>query len=328
MKKDPTHPESLENPFQAGDVQHVFKQAKRKSVIRNILISTAASLLLIGGVFISNQTLLNNKGWKIYSEIEGLHKFAGANLHLTNAQFQYGLGQGTMRLTTYKFVEHRSVPWGEKIYEFEIMGDPSLLIGGHSDLQYIEELTTDYQVDRFSNAHNGEYEMQFYNPMIEYKKYINDLPQLDQLQENQYIEMALSLDRGYRLDEVKSMLPSQVNAVWFQVNDLTIEEAQKIEDPRPQTARSVYGFHAYRDPESRTSPNTEESFEKDLVDYMAYAKTHYKSQAERLYQSWKSQEDEGRIIGVVVTGSKEQFKSLVDKPYIKAAVLGATVDKY
>ncbi|MHA2961183.1 anti sigma factor C-terminal domain-containing protein [Priestia megaterium] len=41
----------------------------------------------------------------------------------------------------------------------------------------------------------------------------------------------------------------------------------------------------------------------------------------------KNRQKNGLIIGVVVTGTKEELLSLRNEPYVKAASLGAVVDK-
>ncbi|USB32981.1 anti sigma factor C-terminal domain-containing protein [Paenibacillus sp. YPG26] len=55
---------------------------------------------------------------------------------------------------------------------------------------------------------------------------------------------------------------------------------------------------------------------------------YYPEKAAHVLAAVKSHQQSGMITGVVVTGTKDQLKSLGQLPFIKAATLGATVDMY
>ncbi|MNY59098.1 hypothetical protein D3C86_1955070 [compost metagenome] len=96
----------------------------------------------------------------------------------------------------------------------------------------------------------------------------------------------------------------------------------------PERAEELHGFQAYRERMDHTLVNTEEKFMMDIQAVMDCSNAYYSKQAARVLAAVKSHQQSGMIIGVVVTGTKDQLKALQQLPFIKAATLGATVDMY
>lgn len=76
------------------------------------------------------------------------------------------------------------------------------------------------------------------------------------------------------------------------------------------------------------SPTYKEQFMQDVLSVASSKNIYYSEPAQKAYQAVKENQKTGLIIGIVVTGTRDQLKLLQGLPFIRAATLGATVDKY
>ncbi|MGO4106364.1 sigma-70 family RNA polymerase sigma factor [Paenibacillus sp. YAF4_2] len=101
-----------------------------------------------------------------------------------------------------------------------------------------------------------------------------------------------------------------------------------IVDPFPDSERFVYGFGVG----AEDSDVSEKKF-LGRLEVGLRANRKYKQEYERIYDYLRKEKEKPnisdvRIIGVVVTGTADSLKALQGQKYLKAAVLGAVVDKY
>ena len=83
--------------------------------------------------------------------------------------------------------------------------------------------------DRTFNSSNGQREMMFYIPEINYnEKILNDLPSLSEMDPGKLVEMGISFDKSYSLEEVKSMLPEGLKQVWYWVDTYNNKDRYRI----------------------------------------------------------------------------------------------------
>jgi hypothetical protein len=179
--------------------------------------------------------------------------------------------------------------------------------------------------------------MMFYIPEINYnEKILNDLPSLSEMDPGKLVEMGISFDKSYSFEEVKSMLPEGLKQVWYWVDTYNNKDRYKpYKDGNgnmsyviPEEARSIFGFGARWDSDHAEANDFIKSLQNGLMQ-----KGKYYSEYSRIYDYLKRDKTEPdandvRIIGVVVTGTAEQLKSLTNKAFVRGAVLGAVVDKY
>ncbi|MGG1664256.1 anti sigma factor C-terminal domain-containing protein [Brevibacillus sp. NRS-1366] len=313
-------------PFDTQSVAKVMNKARTTSIIRNIIISTIVSIIVLIGGNIGNSLIANLRGWDAFKPIEWNAKITGPNVYLARPTFQYGFLGGTLNYKTFKVIENRVIPWDDPRFEFNVFkGQATRLVGGGSGIQVIEE----DQLSRFYNESNGKREMLFYHPSLPFQQYVNDVALLDQVNDDKYIEMGLSFDKGYTLDQVNEMLPKTVHPTWYWANSFLSHDLEILKEVQePLRAASIYGFHAYRDRLNPLMKTTEEQFFQDVQRVASSKNIHYSEPAQKVYQAIAENQKKGLIIGVVVTGTKDQLKSLKGLPFIKAATLGATVDKF
>ncbi|MBP2001901.1 hypothetical protein J2Z69_002957 [Paenibacillus shirakamiensis] len=315
---------STDDPFQKGTVQRMFVRANRITLLRNIFISTLVSLMLLTGIYLINEYLLRKTGWNIISPLELNKRITGPNLYMDKPQIHKGLLRGSVTFQEYKVIENRVIPWDDHDLQYNLLFSrkAEILSGSSAEVRIEEEGQT-----RFMNDKSGERQMLFYHPSLKYKNYMQDLTLLNQIHEDSYIEMGISLDKGYTLQEVDHMLPSGVHPTWYWVDSYNSGDLELMKN-NPLRAEELYGFQDYSDRLSKGTRNTEATFLKDVQNVMKCSNVYYATQATKVYQAAQSHQQRGMIIGLVVTGTRDQLTQLQRIPTIKAAALGATVDKY
>ena len=174
-------------------------------------------------------------------------------------------------------------------------------------VQYGENIY-DYQKDDNKTTEN--------DLSLDKENIINDFHFLNEIDDNKIVEMALSFDKEYTYEEVNSMLDS--NLITFYWVDDNSEEAKQhmIEFKNP--AFSVVGIKSI-------------DGAGELRDDVDGRMENFKAALKQLKEIGDTQDiDENniKIIGVVVVGSPKELKNIQNNPMIKHAILGTVVDKY
>lgn len=327
-----------ESSFDDGaKLSALVRKARRRTIARNVSISLAVTLLILAGGWFTNLQLQYRSEEHAMRDIEMLKAISGPNQYILGFQVNYGFLHGTLEYRTYKVVEGVPVIWGEENYDFSSWGSFSRFFGDYSDLSLMDPdmEAKGFHYSRPYNRYNGEREMLFYLPSVKYANYLNELPQLKDMDGRKRVEMGISFDKNYTVEQIKSMLPPGVHPVWYWVDtysDMKPYTAAKmpdgsVVDPFPDWASSVYGFGVH--------PDRNDVSEKNFLDALEYGVHHnrkYKQEFKRIYDYLRKDKEQPetsdvRLFGVVVTGTAESLKALQGQPYVKAAVMGATVDR-
>ncbi|NHM33566.1 anti sigma factor C-terminal domain-containing protein [Neobacillus terrae] len=320
---------------EVGDLTTLVKKARRKTILRNTIISLIVSLLILIVGYIGNLQLLYKSGDDTLRDISRFKQITGPNLYESGYQQNFGLFNGSLEYHTYKIIEGKPVIWSNDTFEFNILGNFSRFPGNYSPIQInnpvIQKEKLSYYIPY--NSQTGQREMLFYHPEIDYGKYINDLSLLEEIDNRSLVEMGISFDQSYSLEEVKKMLPSNVHPVWFWVDTCSEKELHKTEslydgDKIPESADMVYGFGSGIDNKKVSEQDFLSSIETGLS-----VKGKYYSEYKRIFDNLRKDKknplkSDVKIIGVVVTGTAENLKALKDQKYIKATTLGVVTDKY
>lgn len=317
--------EILKDPFDHDAVERIFKKAKWSTTVRNTFISAIVSIVLFCGGYLLNEHFARVAGWDAYSPIEMNKRITGPNLYMDHPQFRFSLLGGTVEFQEFKIIENQVIPWDDHRLKYDIIRkEATVLLGSSMGVQVEENGQT-----RFFNDRSGERQMQFYHPSITYNSYINDLQLLDKMRNDQYIEMSLSFDKGYTLSDVDNLLPSGTHSTWYWADSYNQSDLENLKSSnKPERAEQLYGFQAYTDRLTPTVRTTEDQFMNYIQIVINSNNSYYSKQAEKVLAAVKSHQQSGMIIGVVVTGTRDQLKQLQGLPFIKAATLGATVDMY
>lgn len=318
----------------------VIKKAKRKTTIRNTMISLGVTVIVLFGGILGNAHLTSWLAMRGLDEERIMMGISSPNLHELRTELDLGLLSGKVEINTYKVVEGVPVVWDTKKLDFGMSSRFSLLSSGHSFIFVPDPVMTSekYPYYRGYNSQNGQREMLFYVPGVNYNgKVLNDLPALEQMDSSKLVEMAVSFDKSYTQAEVEKMLPTNLTQVWYWVD--TYDNKKKLENipndsgpnkyALPESAGGVYGYGGQWEGLFKAKP---EDFVQ-LLEYGLQKKGKYYSEFERITNYLKKDKEtpnanDIQLLGVVVTGTAKELQSLQGKPYVSAAVLGAIADKY
>ncbi|MEK5395886.1 hypothetical protein CA600_28340 [Paenibacillus sp. VTT E-133280] len=330
-------------PWEQQDDQNlskVIKKAKRKTMIRNTIVSLVVTVIVLFGGMLGNAHLTSWLAMRGLDEEKIMMEISSPNLHELRTELDLGFLAGKVEISSYKVIEGVPVVWDTRKLDFSMSSRFSLLNRGYSSINVPDPVMTsqNYEYYRGYNSQNGQREMLFYVPGVNYNgKVLNDLPALEQMDPGKLVEMAVSFDKSYTQAEVETMLPAELTQAWYWVD--TYDNKKKLEfitnesSPNkyalPESARQVYGYGVKW--EGLFNPKPEE-FLQSLA-YGLQKKGKYYGEFERITNYLKKgkaapEASDVLLYGVVVTGTAKELLSLKGKPYVNTAVLGAIVDKY
>ncbi|MDN7240894.1 anti sigma factor C-terminal domain-containing protein [Planococcus sp. N028] len=296
------------------DFSNLVKKARRKSLLRNIVVSVIVSCLLFAGLFWLGTFMMYKKIDEDISYDYAWRSIQGANVQSTGSDFNYTPFSVSVITGSNKYVAGVPLPWENLEKVFSIFGSSRIVQSNSiSGTGSIED-------KRIPLYFQGERVIEFYAPGENYDFLPDDRPLLDEIAEYQVVEMAYSFDAGYSLEEVEAIFSDQSN--WYWVGGISTPDNQ------PVYGGNAYGFHKNRDPIESAN-----GFIQQLK-WLQEEKGDSQQEAKRLYDTLT---DKGqielkpeslRLFGIVVTGTAEELKQFNGSPMIRAAVLGATTDKY
>ncbi|WP_227763507.1 anti sigma factor C-terminal domain-containing protein [Zhaonella formicivorans] len=341
--------DSLFDDLKNTKLKKAIKKAQWHSIFRNVLISfVVLGVMLVGGSIV-NRELIYNMEMPVQIAVDSFNKISAPNKYIGKVSRYHEILGGRNEYTTYKIIEGKVVFAGEGDYSYGLLRNewgnrigtesPSILGASHD--------VGDLKEQKYNEL--GQREMVFFYPFISYPEYKNDLQLLDSIGSDKIMEMALSFDQAYSLDEVNKMLPNNVTLAWYWVDDLNEQEKEdskprkekqqgpdgkthEVDYPaRIRSEKNAYGIKAY-DVNREPLEDPAQLFIWALQNGMKYD-TKYKSEFVRVYNNIAGQDGELtkediKVWGVVVTGDVNNLKTLRTLPFIKASSLGVVTEKY
>lgn len=336
-------------PWEEAEDQNIIqtlKKTKRKSLIRSILISVTVSVLILIAIFIGAAQLVNRMSSKALFSEEQYMRISSPNEYGSGYKDSRGFLSGVLEMQTYKIIGDVPIPWKNRWLNYNPWWFPFTTgaYGGANNLTVEDSRMKQegYEYYRGYNSFNGQREMAFYVPGVDYNgRMLNDLSELNQMNGDKRVELAVSFDKAYSFEEAKNLLPAGAKPVWYWVDTYDEREGfnfkpfqdgndpAKMNYPLPMSANfGVYGFGV--------QPDWDQANPEDFIGAVTIGldkKDNYHSEYQRIFnylRKDKAAPEAGdvRILGVVVTGTADSLQSLQGKSFVRAAVLGAVVDKY
>ena len=315
-----------EAPFKSNDIEGIVNKAKRKSIIRNMIISTI-SLLVVGTllIFINNQIV--NKAHDNADEANRLlYEISQPNINIGGGKYDYGILSGSYTYQKYKIIEDRIIPWGQETQTFNILGhNESSAISIYDEVS-IGENEEEY---RIYNTTNGQRTMLFYHPWFKYTTIQNDLSLIQNAPNDAVMEVAISFDQPYSVTEVQEFFKLKNKITWYWINQYNQSAKEQLEGLHNSgdSTSQVYGFNVTTQyGEGDIKAHNEEDFLATLEKLKSTG--NYDYIIDNLLENVIQNKKEGLILGVVITGTKEELLNLKDENHIRAISLGAVAREY
>ncbi|GGH11856.1 anti-sigma factor [Paenibacillus segetis] len=324
-----------------NNLSKVIKKAKRRTTIRNILISLVVSVIVLFIGVIVNAQLTSHSASKAMSEEYALMEISGPNQYVSGYTDEHGLLSGKLEFSMYKVIEGVPIPWQTKEIGYSVLPFLSFSsIGGDTHGLNIpisdpEMVQGKFEYYRNYNGYNGQRKMAFYIPGVNYNdKVLNDLSILKKMDQDKLVEMAISFDKDYSLADVKAMIPAELTQVWYWVDTY---DNRKYYEPykdgngnmsfaTPEGDNYLFGFGINFD-----GPDVNEQNFIDALQRGLNGKHQYEFNRINNYlkgEKARPEKTDVRILGVVLTGNAKELQALSGQPYVRGAVLGAVADKY
>lgn len=319
-------------------ISKAVKKAKRLSTFKIVMISFF-TFIIFTFITTSIGREIINKRWSEYEntikyryEVQAPNKFPGT--FYTNK----GYFSGETEHKTFKYINGKRVYTGTYGTKYNLFGEQYTSSGGslanHTSMTW-EEI--DF-LHRYNDV--GQKLMMFYYPYVNYgDKYENDLSLLEDIGNDKYMEIALSFDKSYSIDEVNDMISKDINLTWYWVDVANYEqkENQKYHVDKQDVGGEIkeviqypdlcFEDYAYGIKTINEYGERYENPEKYFIDALTRGGiTHiYDVVAGK---DGKLTKDDIKVQGIVVTGDAENLKVLRNLPFIKASSLGVVTDKY
>ncbi|AOR23154.1 anti sigma factor C-terminal domain-containing protein [Clostridium taeniosporum] len=324
--------EKLKELFEVEEKPNFNKAVKRAkifSIIRTTIISLMMFIIVSFVLFISNDFILNVMNNKEEDNLRTLFDIAMPNAYIGSIQIDDRIMVGEIDYVRYRFLENKPITDGNYKEGYTYM---PLINGAYGDMgQYLfnRHGKSSRDLNEALNYNKaGKKVMKFYHPSIKYENYINNLENIDKIGSDKLMEISLSFDKGYSLEEVKTMIPSDITLNWYWVDTFTKNDYY-FSEKLIFDEYNVYGIKAL-DNQGDSIDNPEENF----IDAINEGKdNNYSNKYKELFNNLSNgkgeiNKEDLKIIGVVISGDSKSLKALKDKTYIKAATLGAVADKY
>lgn len=308
-------------------VQNVFKKTKRKQTTKYILIAFLTTAIVISAVMFGSQLILNNK---IKDFEQNSHKdiVQGANVSNSGTYFTHNTFNVSAEIKYRKQIGDRYIIWDKKTKKIPLIGREETVSQG-SGMTQINKMDEEAKRTVRYNDFNNERKIEFYYPEVAYDQIPNELEIAAGLDNNKLIEVAVSFKQPMTLAQLSKHL-GQENVNWLWVDTTTHSKKEEISKIRITSVKTKWGEDAIGFDVSSESPYTTESGEGFLntMEDLSRTDSTIKKALKVIQENTKSSNGELLISGAVLTGTPEELQRLQGLEFIRAAVLGATIDKY
>ncbi|WP_088104349.1 anti sigma factor C-terminal domain-containing protein [Halalkalibacter urbisdiaboli] len=284
------------------DTQALYKRAKAKMLIRNILTAFIVTLLTLVALFYLQQFLVQRSITYYSTADSALSYIKGANVEVHGTSVEYNFLQtATTKTSNIKWMRDIPYLWSESERNIALFGVSS------------KKRPPVYIPTEDATYYDSKRVMKFVHPAEE--KVINDFPHLQEIDDTYYVELGLSFDQAYSIEEIRAELgPTLVQWYWVE----TAEQGGYADD--------VYGFSGFSEKGADTFLYVlNEQLVKD---------NPYENMIRRVtlqLTNWEKRpvtKEDLSIIGAVVVGTPQELEAITDHPMIKSASLGLTLAKY
>lgn len=275
---------------------NVIQKARRKSYRHMIL---ASFIVIVTSAVTSSLLAWQWNHWRLHEkmvDIELRYDVYGMNRYIGNFEEKVRPWGAEAKAPTYSLVANR--PAGITMLESPF----------HEPRAYIEPSgTTRY-------LQNGRKLKMWYAPSASYGELANERAQLLRMPETKRLELAVSLDQSYSVDEWNSRFGSLEVAYW-------LEDGAEAENDEPLDERTAVGV-SLTDEAGKRYASPFDQFVEDATRYVERTKDTYVTEVLEAYKK------EPRIRGVLLVGSPNELYEATESEAVRATSIGAIINHY
>ncbi|MGQ4666714.1 sigma factor regulator N-terminal domain-containing protein [Metabacillus halosaccharovorans] len=292
-----------------SSLNNALKRAKQKQMIKMIMTTIIVVLILLPILYKTGNYFAAKSSTRLHERLFLHNEIAEPNIQIDS-----------------------QVTSNSSMFGGNIITNRSKNINGY--LVQWSTLTSSYDWIRINIDHNEltpgfywtdkefyEYDKQtknkvatFYHPSIQeyYDGVQNELGEISQM-DNYVAEVAISFDKPYSLQEIQAKIPDNLNIVWLYMTSPISDESNG------PAGMPVYGF----DP----SGSPKEAYDR-FIDALEEYDADGSNETIREYLKVNKNKEmtEVKILGIMLTGQTENFKTLENQDFIRGASVGTTAE--
>ncbi|MCM3409643.1 anti sigma factor C-terminal domain-containing protein [Metabacillus litoralis] len=310
-------------------LHQVVKRSKRKQTMKTILIALISTIILLTFIFVGSGFILNKQINKLESSYDTVH---GANIMRIGTTYDYNLFSVTAETHYQKKIGNRYIVWDMKTEKIPIIGKPEIINTG-SGMMEMDRFDEEAQRYVRYNNFNNQRKIDFYYPKLDYTNLPHELEVAVELEENKLIEVALSFKEPITITDLGEQL-GYVNVDWLWVDTTTEAQMKRMnteldnDSVKTKGGEGAFGFAVSPDyPYSKGGKFDYIGLLERLSKNDRY-KSSIKKAINNIKENTRTSNREIRLNGAVVTGTPKELKRFQELDFVRASVIGATIDKY
>lgn len=313
----------LDELFNDDKLTMAIKKSRKKSTKKTVLISLLVAVSAFIVIFITNAVIMIHLSNQTFSYNQSWINLTVPNGYISKSSDSMGflVGRGDFAVT--RNIGNKPVILENRVSLFGLI--PPLFISrgmggaGHTAGEWANNYWE-----------NGYRKMIFFHPEISYKEYKNDLNELDKVAEDKLIELGISFDKPYKVADIPTILPN-VKKSWYWLDAFRKDNLDRYKkEARENDAKATFISE-----DEVLGVSMREFYDYDLRDYDSLLwllnsskDTRYNEVYNELVSKGYTNSSNVPILGAIVYGTKDELKSLIGNPHIKASSFGVVVDKY
>jgi len=312
----------LDEIFDDDKLNMAIKKGKKRSTRRTVLISLAVAVTTFMIIYIANAAILFKLSNERFSYNQSWVNLTVPNGYISESDDSLSFLVGKGDYTVTRDVGGKPVVLENDVSLFGLV-PPLFISRGRGGGQSAGEWPSNYW-------ENGYTKMIFFHPEIPYKEYKNDLNELDKISGDKLIEIGISFDKPYTVADIPTILPN-VKKSWYWVDAFRKDDLERYKkEAREWDGKASFieeydvlgvSATAYHDDFNGNYYNLRESLKSSK-------NKKYNEVYNELVTKGYTDSTNVPILGAIVYGTKDELKSLIGNPHIKAASFGVVVDKY